>query len=192
MTSPALSAAAYNPAMTTEPVKRIGGHAIAAGLALLMIASAAQADVYQCQKDGVTVFSDKPCAADAQTYHPAHPVQVIPHVDAPDLAKQYDDKVQQGRKARDQAYAQSNSEYQAQKDEDERLHSAMVQGKVVVGMSAAQVRTLMGTPLGTRRQARKGSVTEVWTYQQKDGSRLAVSLKDGKVVSLYEKRGRSK
>ncbi|MGH8462056.1 MAG: DUF4124 domain-containing protein [Stenotrophobium sp.] len=168
------------------------GYPIIVALALLLLAPATQAEVYRCQKDGVTVFSDKPCAANAEAYRPAQPLQVIPHDEVPDLTRPLGSKLEQQRKARDQDYAKSNKAYQAQKDDDERLRAATAQRRVAAGMSAAQVRSIMGEPLGQRRQTRKGRVTEVWTYQLDDGSRLAVSLHDGKVVSLYEKKGRAK
>lgn len=39
----------------------------AAACAVLILAGSAQAQVYKCKEDGKTVFSDRPCAADAQT-----------------------------------------------------------------------------------------------------------------------------
>lgn len=165
--------------------------AYAAALALLLT-PIAHAQVYRCEKGGVTVFSDKPCAANAEAYRPAHPLQVIPHDEVPDAALKTDDKLERERKARDEDYAKANRQYQEKKQEDQRVRAAQAQGKVAVGMSAAQVRDLMGEPLTTRRQKRKGRETEVWTFRQDDGSRLAVSLDRGKVVSLYENHRRSR
>ena len=151
-----------------------------------LAAGAAHAEVYRCQKDGVTVFSDKPCARDAETYRPEHPLQVIPHDAVPETALKPDDKLERARRARDAEYARSNREYEAGKQEAARVRAGLAQGRVTIGMTAAQVRDLMGEPLTTRRQKRKGRETEVWTFRQDDGSRLAISLHQGKVVSLYE------
>ncbi|MGH8504554.1 MAG: DUF4124 domain-containing protein [Stenotrophobium sp.] len=162
------------------------------GVLILLAAGAAHAEVYRCQKDGVTAFSDKPCAKDAEAYRPVNPLQVIPHDTVPDTALKPDDKLERERKARDAEYARSNHEYEASKHEAAQVRAGLAQGRVTVGMTAAQVRDLMGEPLTTRRQKRKGRETEVWTFRQDDGSRLAVSLHAGKVVSLYENHRRSR
>ena len=60
---------------------------LALPLSLVLLPLAASADMYRCQKDGAILFSDKPCASDAQEYKPK-PIQVVPATNAPDLATQ--------------------------------------------------------------------------------------------------------
>ncbi|MGH8541105.1 MAG: DUF4124 domain-containing protein [Stenotrophobium sp.] len=162
-----------------------------AALALLLLAQAAQAELYRCQQGGTTVFSDKPCAKDAQPYQPEHPIQVVPHIQAPDLAKKYDEDVQRGKKDRDQADSKWNKDYQTRKEQEQRLKQAHAKRKVVAGMTAREVRSLLGEPVNTNRSESAKGVKESWTYMD-NGARLTVSFKDGVVTGTTHHKGRKK
>ena len=87
-------------------------------LILALLPFGANAEVFRCQKDGTTVFSDKPCATDAQAYTPK-PIQVMPATKVPDLSKQYDQRISKETKARDKDNEAWNKDYQAKKQQEE-------------------------------------------------------------------------
>ncbi|TXH04219.1 MAG: DUF4124 domain-containing protein [Nevskiaceae bacterium] len=165
----------------------------AVALMLVGLAPAAWAEVFRCVKDGTTVFSDKPCAADAQAYTPKEPLTVVPAGGpAPDLAKQFDRSVEAGKAARDKADAAWNKDYQARKATEGRVAKARIEGRATVGMSAADVRNLLGEPYFTSHNENRGVVREGWTYRNRDGSRTVVRFKDGVVTEVTTTRGRRK
>jgi hypothetical protein len=158
-------------------------------LILALLPFSAHAEVFRCQKDGTTVFSDKPCATDAQAYTPK-PIQVMPATKAPDLAKQYDQRTAKETKARDKDNEAWNKDYQAKKQQEETIRDARVARKAVVGMSQQQVRDMLGNPQVTSHNENLGVVREGWTYKNPDGSRDIVYFKDGVVTNTSRKSGK--
>lgn len=151
-------------------------------LTLALLPMTASAEMYRCKKEGATVFSDKPCASDAQEYSPK-PIQVIPAIKAPDLAKQYDQRKAKERQERDQANEAWNKDHQALKQREETVRNARIAHKVVAGMSQQDVRNMLGNPQVTSHNENRGVVREGWTYKNPDGSRDVVYFKDGIVSS---------
>ena len=166
----------------------------AVALILMVLTPLAHAEVFRCQKDGVTVFSDKPCADQAQTYTPKQPLVVVPSGDkAPDLAKQYDQRIQREAAARDKADAAWSKDYQARKQQDERISKARAQGRVTVGMTDNEVRARLGEPLFSSHNENRGVVREAWTYKNNDRTRTVVRFKDGVVTEVStSSKGRRK
>lgn len=149
----------------------------------------AHAEVFRCQKDGTTVFSDKPCAADAQSYTPKA-IQIMPATKAADMAKQYDERVAKGAQGRDQANEAWNKEHEAKKQQEAVIHNARVDHKVVAGMTQREVRDMLGNPQVTSHNENLGVVREGWTYKKSDGSRNIVYFKDGIVSNTSSKSGK--
>jgi len=158
-------------------------------LILALLPLGAHAELFRCQKDGTTVFSDKPCAADAQAYNPK-PIQVMPATKAPDLAKQYDQRMTQTTNDRDQAHEAWNKDHQAKKQQEEAIRDARIARKVVAGMSQQDVRSMLGDPQVTSHNENLGVVREGWTYKNSDGSRSIVYFKDGIVTATSSKSGK--
>ncbi len=159
---------------------------LAVTLVLGLLPFGAQAELFRCQKDGTTVFSDKPCSADAQAYTPK-PIQVVPAVKAHDLAKQYDERTAKAVKERDKANEAWNKEYQAKKQQEETIRNARIDGKAVAGMSQQQVRDMLGDPQVTSHNENMGVVREGWTYKNPDGTRSIVYFKNGVVTGTAYK-----
>jgi hypothetical protein len=157
-------------------------------LILVLLPLAARAELFRCEKDGTTVFSDKPCADNAEAYKPK-PIQVVPATKAGDLAKQYDERSAKAAKERDQANEAWNKEHQEKKQQEDRIRDARVKREVVAGMSQQQVLDLMGKPQVTSHNENLGVVREGWNYKKPDGSRDIVYFKDGIVTSTASKRG---
>lgn len=156
---------------------------------LVLLPLAAQAELFRCEKDGTTVFSDKPCSDKAEAYKPK-PIQVVPATKAADLAKQYDERTAKAAKERDQANEAWNKEHQEKKQTEDRIRDARVKREVVAGMSQQQVLDLMGKPQVTSHNENLGVVREGWTYKKPDGSRDIIYFKDGVVTSTTSRNGK--
>lgn len=157
-------------------------------LALLPLGAGAD-EMFRCEKDGTIVFSDKPCAANAEAYKPK-PIQVMPAAKAPDLAKQYDERMARQTGDRDQANEAWNKEHQEKKQQQDRVRDARVGRKVVAGMSQQEVLDMLGKPQVTSHNENLGVVREGWTYKRPDGSRDIVYFKDGIVSSTASRSGK--
>jgi hypothetical protein len=162
---------------------------IVLALSLTLLPPCVVAEVYRCQKDGSTVFSDKPCEADAQAYQPKQSIVVVPRDKTPDLAKQYDERTVKETQERDTANDAWNKDYEVRKKKEASFRDAGIKRQAVEGMSQQQVRDLLGNPQITSRNENLGVVREGWTYRNRDGSRSVVYFKNG-VVSGTAHKGR--
>lgn len=154
---------------------------------LLLITVPATAQVYRCPQGKTTVFSDKPCDSQSQPYQAQRQVIVVPHDKAPDLARQYDERIAREKKAGEAENAAWNRDYKARKTEQERLRAARAKRKVVQGMKEEEVRRLMGEPTEISRDEDRNNIRETWTYLQ-ERNKVQVYLKDGVVARTYHKK----
>lgn len=162
---------------------------LAMTLMLVLLPFGASAEMFRCQKDGATVFSDKPCASDAEAYTPK-PIQVVPSVKVPDTAKQSEQRAAKDSKARDEENKAWNEEHQARKKQEESIRNARIDNKVIAGMNQQQVRDMLGDPQVTSHNENLGVVREGWTYKNPDGSRTVVYFKNGIVSSTSSRSGK--
>lgn len=159
------------------------------GVFMLLLAGVAQAEVYRCPKADTTVFSDRPCDAAAEPYRAPQAPVIVPHQKAPDLARQYDERVAREKRENAQSDAEWNRQYKARKSTEARLEQARRQRKVVQGMKADEVRRLLGEPTETSRDEDHEHVRESWTYRLDDG-KTQVYFKDGVVTRTTHKKSR--
>lgn len=158
------------------------------GAAVLFLTTmAVQAEIYRCPQGKTTVFSDKPCDEKAEPYQAQTPLIVVPHEKAPDLAKQYDARIAQEKKAIKEENADWNKKYKARKLEEARLSAARAKGKVAEGMKAEEVRQLMGDPVEVSRDEDSANTRETWTYLV-GRDKTQVYFKDGVVTRTYHKK----
>lgn len=162
---------------------------------LLLFASfGAQAEVYRCERSGKTVYSDKPCGDGT----PAQAVRAPNRMDAPPpaqrkLAKQYDERIERDRKARDKADAAWVREYDAQQKRRTEVRSAIEQRKAVRGMTESEVRMALGPPEHvTPGASSKNGDTEQWLYRQDRGAKLTVTFKNGSVSAVSGAKGKKR
>ncbi|HUP90860.1 MAG TPA: DUF4124 domain-containing protein [Solimonas sp.] len=157
----------------------------------LVASMAAHAEVYRCQVEGREVFTDKPCAAGAKPAELA-PVSVMQAPPPSDLARQWDERTARERKARDRTDKAWLEKHEASKTREERVRNGRVTGKVVRGMTAADVRSVLGAPDGSTRDDGKKGDREKWTYTLGDGRKQTVTFQDGEVsaVSIAKGKGR--
>ena len=158
-------------------------------LAVLMGAPAAQAAVYRCTVGGVVQFSDKPCRAGDAPLDVKTP-NVVQADDSAPLAEQYDRRVREYGKARAAEDAAWRKDYEARSADAERLRTARAKREVVRGMSAGDVRRLLGEPQKTATASGKGGIKEIWSYADEGEGRVTVTLQGGTVSDVRRSGGR--
>jgi hypothetical protein len=155
-------------------------------LSLLMLAGAApaEADVFRCEHDGRLTFTDTPCDAQAQPIEVAEPLS-IEATGGSDLAKSYDDRLARERRERIRADSQWLDQHERGKADEQRIRSALGEGRVVAGMSQSQVRQLWGEPSDVQLQIDQSASRERWVYRAARGGPAGtrtVNFTDGKVA----------
>ena len=167
---------------------------------LFAVAGAAHAEVYRCKVGNQSVFSDSPCAGDAK---PAQlpEINVVPREEivAPkrkpvatttpaaasaDTAPSPNPEVKSPAKKK--ADADWVKRHKAQKQKEDRVRKGRIAGKIVNGMTAKQVRDILGKPDSVTREDKGGIIKERWTYKNDDGIQT-VRLRNGEVDSTTQK-----
>jgi len=157
--------------------------ATCAGLALASPLSVWAADeIYRCQIDGRTVFSDKPCGAAAERID-VPPPMIMPAGPKADLLGEAERRDQAAAARKAQAEAEWTAEYEARKAQEEKLRAARIADEIVTGMTPEDVRRLRGDPVTVATSQSGKSQRMTWSYLLEDGSRLHVKFTDGVVSS---------
>ncbi|MBX6420108.1 MAG: DUF4124 domain-containing protein [Nevskia sp.] len=146
-----------------------------------LFAASARAEIYRCEQNGQLTYTDRPCAHGAA---PAQlpPINTVPAQPAPDasaLARQYDRDTARETAARKKARAQAAEAYAVKKAQQEAVRQALIEGRVVKGMTPDQVRTVLNEPT---RIENPGSARERWIYVN-GRSRRTISFRDGVVAA---------
>ena len=170
------------------PVRGLVARLIA--IAFVLGNGAAEAGVYRCTVDGVMQFSDKPCQAGDAPLDLSAPNVVQADADAAPLAEQYDRRTRDYQKARAADDSAWRKDYETRSADAERLRAARANREVVRGMSAADVRRLLGEP--QRTASGKGGRSETWTYADDGGGRVTVTLQGGLVSNVSRSGGNRK
>lgn len=155
-------------------------------LLALLLPAAAQAEVYRCTQEGHTVYTDRPCAADAE---PAQLPALNRSAAGPsaDLAGEHDARIARDKQKRDAADARFVKEQAEKQARAQRIRAAILDHRPEVGMSASELDSALGAP--DQRSGDNGR--ETWTYLE-DGHRLSVKLRDGRVTAISKKEDRKK
>lgn len=140
---------------------------------------AADAAVYRCDVEGRVVYTDTPCKAEAEPLEVRTPSSIAP-VQGGDLARDYDERIGAERAQRDEASARWLEGYQDNKAEAERIRAARVDGRVVPGMTPADVKLAWGMPDAVENP---DAERERWVYRR-DRTRKVVTFRDGRVAGL--------
>ncbi|HEX7381605.1 MAG TPA: DUF4124 domain-containing protein [Nevskiaceae bacterium] len=129
--------------------------------AVAVATPAADAAVYQCTAGGQTRFTDQPCLKDA----PEATLPILGSVPAApagdDLARRYDERTARDRKTRDQASAEWIAEHERRRQQSDAVRRGLVEGRVVPGMTPAQVESVLGVPA---RRVEANGVPRSWTF----------------------------
>lgn len=147
-----------------------------------LCATTAGADVFRCQQDGRTVFTDRPCHASAEPMQLEPPTVLSAPGNFDDLAQAHDARLARERKAKAAADAAFLQQHGARKAEENRIRGALVEGRVVGGMSAEQVRQVWGSPDHIEPRVSGGKTQERWVYADQR-QRRSVTFTDGVVTA---------
>lgn len=167
-----------------QTIKRGGGWKGCLGLLVLLVAGAAPAEVFRCERDGRVTFTDTPCAAGAQPLAIAAPSTIASSPGA-DLAGDYDERLSRERRARVDADTRWLERHAAARADEQRIRSALAENRVVAGMTTAQVRQVWGEPDDVQVQIDQNASRERWVYRGDRGSargRRTLSFEDGRVA----------
>ena len=145
---------------------------------LLVTSPIASAEIYRCERQGLAVFTDVPCDTDAAPLQIQTP-NLIEAGLAADLARQHDERLKQEHGERDQADALWLQAHEQAKSREQNTRRAIVEGRVIKGMTAAQVRQVWGEPT----EVQSGDKAERWIYKDKR-RRSAVSFVDERVSAV--------
>ena len=157
-------------------------------VALSLAASAASAQVFKCVDRGGVTYTDRPCAAGAE---PAPLPDLI--VTAPpgrterDLARAYQDRLARDVAERDRRDGEWIKQHNGRRDREERVRKAIIEQRVIKGMTMDEVRRSLGEPDHVATGENYGTAKESWTYT-KHGETRTVNFKNQEVISSGSKR----
>lgn len=158
-----------------------------AALALLA-ATAAPAAVFRCERGGRLVFTDVACFVGA-TPETIRAPNAMDTTAGAALARRWDERMARERGRRAAAEGEWLEAFEAGREKARRVRRGRVRGQVVEGMSAAQVRQVLGEPDEISRSGENGRERERWRYAGDQATRT-VTLADGEVTSVRESKAR--
>ena len=174
-------------------------HIIMFGLGLQLAALAAQADIYRCEQDGRTVYTDHPCAGEridpelatrAGAGDPAAQASRDRHESAAKIETtrrwQHEDA------AADAQQRKADAEWLANYAKEKQIEDAFQRREVVAGMTQDQVRLILGTPDRIGKESSDRGQDELWEYPDRGTGRATASFRNGKLLKYrsYGKRRR--
>lgn len=157
-------------------------------LALMLSVSGAK-PVYKCEEKGVITYTDRPCSSGAAAAElPDLIVTTPPARSEQDLARAHQQRLERARAERDRDDAQWLKEHRNREDRDARVRKAILEHRVVKGMTFDEVKQALGEPDEVQGGDSYGTAKTAWFYAA-DGRRRTVNFKDGQVTTTTA-RGR--
>jgi hypothetical protein len=147
--------------------------------------------VYKCEEGGKITYTDQPCSPSARPARlPDLIVAAPPTRSQQELARAHEARIARDRSARDRADAEWLKQHGNMRDREQRVRKAILEHRVIKGMTAAEVRRSLGEPDQVASGDSFGTAKESWTYTI-DGQTRTVNFKSGEVISTSaRKRGR--
>lgn len=134
------------------------------------------AQVYRCTVDGRTVFSDQPCAEEGNVQE----VRIFDHgPSAEDAAA-----ARARANALRERTAAEQAQGEAQREFNRQVTNAIAARRVLVGMTADDVRRSWGEPGKINRSVSGSSVREQWVYDRGNYRMQYVYLTNGEVTGI--------
>lgn len=163
------------------------------GIAALLVAgfaagaSAGTAPVYKCEENGAITYTDQPCSATAAAHQlPAAIVVAPPSRSELERARTHDSRLARDRAERDRADGEWLTQHAQRRDREARVRKAIVEHRVIKGMTMAEVRQALGEPDDVAGGDSFGSDKATWTYTDAAGTRV-VNFKSGEVTTTRGK-----
>jgi hypothetical protein len=166
---------------------------MAFGFGLLLLPGFAGAKpVYKCEENGKMTYTDQPCAPGARAAQlPGLIVTAPPTASEQDLARAHAARMAGLTAARDRDDAQWLKQHANRKDRDARVRKAIIEHRVIKGMTFSEVKQALGEPQEVQGGDSYGTAKTTWVYSG-DGKRRAVNFKDGQVTSTASRGRRRK
>jgi hypothetical protein len=163
-------------------------HIIMFGLGLQLAALAAQADIYRCEQDGRTLYTDHPCAG--ERIDP----ELASRAGAGDAANAASQSERGRRWEQESAVSQgqqrkADAEWLERHAQEKKVEAAYRRREVVAGMTQDQIRLILGTPDRIGKYADAKGQDDVWEYSDRGTGRSTVIFRDGRVLQ-YRNTGK--
>lgn len=142
---------------------------------------AVHAAVYHCVRDGRQVYTDTPCTPASSPAQLPQLNRADPATGSGGLATQFDRDAARAHQQRDRDDAAWLKAYQAKKARDAAIRKGLAEGRVVEGMTPADVERVLGEPESVVDDA---GVPRRWNYRN-GRVRKTVTFKDGHVSSIH-------
>ncbi len=164
-------------------------YTIILGLGLQFAALAAQADIYRCEQNGRTVYTDRPCAGEridpelatrAGAGDPAAQASRSRHEAA--AKTETTRRWQQEDAAADAQQRKADAEWLAHYAKEKQIEDAFQRREVVAGMTRDQVRLILGTPDRVGKEASAQGQDEHWEYPDRGTGAATAIFRDGKLL----------
>jgi hypothetical protein len=155
---------------------------------LLQPLSAGAKPVYKCEEGGTVTFTDQPCSPDAAAaILPGLIVAEPPTSSQRDLARSWDERNARATAERDRTDAEWLRQHHGRKDREQRVRKAMIEHRVVKGMTFDEVKQALGEPDRVAAGDSYGTGKATWTYD--DPNRI-VNFKDGQVTTTSSRKAK--
>lgn len=144
------------------------------------------ATVYRCSVDDKQVYTDQPCTAQAE---PAAlpPLRTMPAVPTDnERIKRYEERKAKANAKLAHSRKAWVAHHKAEREHRRAIRQALVEGRVAVGMTPAQVKSVLGPP--AKRSGRDGHPRR-WTYRN-GRDRTVVKFSEGVVESIKSRKRR--
>lgn len=161
-------------------------------LCVFLAVPAAAQPVYKCEENGKITYTDQPCAPGARrAVLPDVIVMQPPSRAERDLARAHEARIARERGERDRADAEWVREHDRRTDRDARVRKAIIEHRVIKGMTMEEVRQALGEPERVAGGESFGSAKETWSYVA-DGRTRTVNFKNREVISTAVGRKKRK
>jgi hypothetical protein len=163
---------------------------IAAGLLALLAGplSATGPVIYKCLEGASVTYTDRPCHPQARAAElPPLVVTAPPGRAERELARAHQDRIARDAAERDRRDADWVKQHNGRRDREERVRRAIVEQRVIKGMTMDEVRRALGEPDQVATGESYGTAKETWTYTR-HGETRTVNFKNAEVISSGGKR----
>lgn len=163
-------------------------YSIMFGMGLQLVVLVAQADIYRCEQNGHTVYTDHPCSGEQIGSELASRAGRANAANAAAQGKGAQQWEQESASAQSQQ-RKADSEWLEHHAQEKRIEDAYRRREVVAGMTQDQIRLILGTPDRIGKYADAQGQDDVWEYPDRGAGRSTVIFRDGLVLK-YRNTGK--
>jgi hypothetical protein len=144
--------------------------------------------IYKCHDGPSITYTDRPCHPDSAAAElPSLVVTAPPGRAERELARAHQERIAREAAERDRRDAEWVKQHNGRRDREERVRRAIVEGRVIKGMTMDEVRRALGEPDQVATGESYGTAKETWTYTR-HGETRTVNFKNREVISSGSRR----